>query len=230
MVADTWNWTTPFVFTHFGWKALTAVVLNTWIGVAVNYRYLKKLAPTKPPKRLKIPFWIIVVHLITLALIVLNAHHPKVFFGIFLFFIGFSAITQEYQQELKLKQSLLVAFFLGGLVMLGGLQSWWLEPLIQSLDSLPLFLGAAILTSFTDNAAITYLGSQVPHISEAFKYALVAGAVAGGGLTVIANAPNPAGFSILKDSFGPEGINPVKLFLGALIPTLIAMSCLWLLP
>jgi Na+/H+ antiporter NhaD/arsenite permease-like protein len=90
--------------------------------------------------------------------------------------------------------------------------------------------GSGLLTAFTDNAAITYLGSQLPNVSEAFKYALVAGAVSGGGLTVIANAPNPAGFSILKSKFGPEGISPVRLFRTALIPTFIAMICFWLLP
>ena len=165
-----------------------------------------------------------------LGLIVLMAHHPTVFLGIFLFFLGLTAITPEFQERLKLRESLLVAFFLGGLVVLGGLQRWWLEPLIRNLDALPLFLGATALTAFTDNAALTYLGSQLPQVSEAFKYALVAGAVAGGGLTVIANAPNPAGFSILRETFGPEGISPAGLAAGAVVPTLIAMACLWWLP
>jgi len=123
-----------------------------------------------------------------------------------------------------------VAFFLAGLVVLARLQRWWLEPLIRNLDALPLFLGSTVLTAFTDNAALTYLGSQIPQVTEAFKYALVAGAVAGGGLTVIANAPNPVGFSILRESFGPEGISPAGLAAGAAVPTAIAMACLWWLP
>ena len=49
---------------------------------------------------------------------------------------------------------------------------------------------------------------------------MVAGAVTGGGLTVIANAPNPAGQSILSKFF-PGGVSPAKLLLGALIPTII---------
>jgi hypothetical protein len=168
--------------------------------------------------------------LLFLGLIVLMAHHSTVFLGIFLFFLGLTAITPEFQERLKLRESLLVAFFLAGLVVIGGLQRWWLEPLIRHLDTLPLFLGATVLTAFTDNAALTYLGSQIPQVSEGFKYALVAGAVAGGGLTVIANAPNPAGFSILRETFGPEGISPAGLVAGAAIPTLIAMACLWWLP
>jgi hypothetical protein len=83
------------------------------------------------------------------------------------------------------------------------------------------------LTAITDNAALTYLGSQVAGITSHFKYAVVAGAIAGGGLTVIANAPNPAGYSIVQETFGPDGIRPLKLFLFALPLTLIAMICLW---
>jgi hypothetical protein len=98
---------------------------------------------------------------------------------------------------------------------------------LSKLDDSALFFGAAALTAITDNAALTYLGSLVEGVSEQFKYALVAGAVAGGGLTVIANAPNPAGFAILKDTFEDDSINPFGLFIAALPPTLIAIGCLW---
>jgi hypothetical protein len=169
-------------------------------------------------------------HLVFLALVVFTSHHIPVFLGLFLFFLGLATVTKEFQDELKLKESSLVAFFLAGLVVLGGLQGWWLGPLISRLQAIPLFLGTTVLTAFTDNAALTYLGAQIPDISFSFKYALVAGAVAGGGLTVIANAPNPAGFTILQGSFGQEGISPARLIAAALMPTLIAMACLWWLP
>jgi Na+/H+ antiporter NhaD/arsenite permease-like protein len=152
------------------------------------------------------------------------------FFGGFLFFLGVVQVTQEYQERLALREGLLVGFFLGGLVILGGLQGWWLTPVLANLGELPLFLGTTGLTAFTDNAALTYLGSQVEGLSEGMKYALVAGAVAGGGLTVIANAPNPAGMGILKNSFDAEGISPVGLLLSAIGPTIVAMLALWLLP
>ena len=88
-----------------------------------------------------------------------------------------------------------------------------------------IFFGAAALTAITDNAALTYLGSLVDGVSSEYKYSLVAGAVAGGGLTVIANAPNPAGFAILKDHFQDQSINPFGLFIAALPPTLVAIGC-----
>jgi Na+/H+ antiporter NhaD/arsenite permease-like protein len=122
----------------------------------------------------------------------------------------------------------LVGFFLAGLVVHGGLQGWWIEPVLSRLGEKPLFFGAAVLTAFNDNAAITYLATLVPGFSEEMKYAVVAGAVVGGGLTVIANAPNPAGQSILGRFF-PDGISPVKLFLGALLPTVIVGAAFLLL-
>ena len=94
-----------------------------------------------------------------------------------------------------------------------------------------LFFGAISLTAITDNAALTYLGSLVEGIGPDLKYALVAGAVTGGGLTVIANAPNPAGVGILQTAkaFEDGGISPLGLFIGALLPTSVAIVCFWLI-
>jgi predicted cation transporter len=232
MVATQWNWGMGFMLTQLGWKATVATVLNTAMAATLLRQELSTVTLPKEGVATSkhIPIWLTSIHLLFLALVVLTAHNPVFFLGLFLFFLGIVFITQEYQDELKLRESLLVGFFLAGLVILGSLQGWWLQPLLTSLSEFPLFLGATILTAFVDNAALTYLGTQVPHLEEGLKYALVSGAVAGGGLTIIANAPNPAGFTILRSSFGPEGISPVTLFLYALFPTLIAMICLWALP
>jgi Na+/H+ antiporter NhaD/arsenite permease-like protein len=180
-------------------------------------------------KEVRVPTWVMAIHLIFIGLIVFSSHHSIIFAALFLFFLGFADISKEYQDPIQLKSSLLVAFFLGGLVVFGEMQTWWLQPLLGRLETTSLFLGSTALTAIMDNAALTYLGSQVQGLGGEMKYALVAGAVTGGGLTIIANAPNPAGFSILKDSFGKEGISPVMLLLGAVIPTLIAGICFWLL-
>jgi Na+/H+ antiporter NhaD/arsenite permease-like protein len=100
---------------------------------------------------------------------------------------------------------------------------------LSGLTQWPLLFGAIILTAFNDNAAITYLASLVPGFAPSLKYAVVAGAVTGGGLTVIANAPNPAGQSILAPSFGKNGISPLGLLLGAIVPTIIMAAALMLL-
>jgi len=228
---EKWNWDVAFMFTHFGWKAAIACAINAALATAANFKEIRGLSATPAAKpEDQAPNWLIGVHLAFLALIVINSHHMAIFVGVFLFFMGVTSITKKYQSELNLRSSLMVAFFLGGLVVLGGLQNWWLEPLLKKLDTLALFLGCTALTAITDNAALTYLGSQVSNPTMDYKFALVAGAVAGGGLTVIANAPNPAGFSILQARFGKDGISPLKLFLSALIPTLVAMACLWFLP
>jgi hypothetical protein len=169
------------------------------------------------------------VHLAFLAGVVVLAHHPVLFLGLFLFFLGFTQAYERYQSPLILKEGLLVGFFLAGLVVLGGMQQWWLQPIVSSLAPTALFFGALGLTAITDNAALTYLGSLIEGISDASKYMLVAGAVAGGGLTVIANAPNPAGAALLRKGFSDESIGAGGLLAGAILPTAVAAAFfLWL--
>jgi hypothetical protein len=172
---------------------------------------------------------VVVAHLALLAAIVVMAHHKVVFMGLFLLFLGIAHAYERYQSPLLIREALLVAFFLAGLVVLGGLQRWWLEPLVSKLGPLELFFGAVGLTAIVDNAALTYLGSQIPDLSELAKYMLVAGAVAGGGLTVIANAPNPAGMALLKKGFADEAVGAGALLLGALVPTAVAAVAFLLL-
>ncbi len=231
MVAAKWNWDTAFMVGHFGWRAAASCLIST-ILVALHFRKeLLGVAIERDPSP-SVPFWLTLVHVAFLGLVVAFAHHPDVFFGIFVLFLGIVTATGEYQESLKLKEGLLVGFFLAGLVTLGSLQAYWLKPLIQSLSGGALFFGATGLTALTDNAALTYLGSLVEGIPDDLKYALVAGAVTGGGLTVIANAPNPAGVGILQDAkvFNGEGISPLGLFLGALMPTGIAIAFFWVVP
>jgi len=228
MVAAKWQWDTVFMLTHFGWKAVASCLVSTALVAWVFRKELLALEP-QHVKSEPIPAWLTLAHLGFLGAVVGFAHHPDVFFGVFMLFLGLVSATREYQDGLKLREGLLVGFFLAGLVTLGSLQSWWLKPLIEGMNGATLYFGATGLTALTDNAALTYLGSLVEGISDDLKYALVAGAVTGGGLTVIANAPNPAGVGILQNAraFGSEGISPLGLFLGALPPTAIAIVFFW---
>jgi Na+/H+ antiporter NhaD/arsenite permease-like protein len=228
MVAAKWEWSTAHMFATMGWKSLIAVVVNSLVLAFAFRREIERQRPVgRSDDRARVPLPLVVLNLALLAGVVLSNHDPEVFVGIFLVFLGFAEAYRRYHDRLLLRQGLMVAFFLGGLVVIGGQQKWWLEQVLGNLDGSTLFLGAAALTAITDNAALTYLGSLVEGVSEEFKYALVAGAVAGGGLTVIANAPNPAGFALLKDSFDEHSINPLGLFLAALPPTLVAIAFLW---
>lgn len=175
-----------------------------------------------------VPFWIMIIHVLFMVWTVVNAHHPALFIGGFLFFLGFSQATTSFQNRMDLKPPLLVGFFLAGLVIHGGVQAWWIAPVLGNLDEIPLMLGATFLTAFNDNAAITFLSTLVPGFTETLKYAVVVGAVTGGGLTVIANAPNPAGQSILKRYF-THGVSPSGLLKSALLPTIIMGLCFMLL-
>ncbi|MBM3855504.1 MAG: hypothetical protein FJ399_20505, partial [Verrucomicrobia bacterium] len=236
MVAGPWRWDTAFMLTSFGWKAVVGIVLATGAYSLVFRRELANLGGGNPPEAeattgraaVPVPAWITTVQVAFLGFTVLVAHFPPLFVGGFLFFLAFAQATAHHQGRLELKSPLLVGFFLAGLVVHGGLQAWWIEPVLKRLGETPLFWGATILTAFNDNAAITYLATLVPGFTDSLKYAVVAGAVTGGGLTVIANAPNPAGQNILQRHF-PGGVSPVGLVLGALPPTAIMAGCFLLL-
>ena len=230
MVASAWQWDSAYMLATFGWKAVIAVVVNATFAVWVLRPHLSHKSPTHAQlSEEKIPTGLVLLHLAFLAGVVALAHHPVAFLGLFLMFLGIAHAYERHQSPLILKEALLVAFFLAGLVVLGGMQQWWLQPLVSDMSPQVLFFGAAALTAVTDNAALTYLGSLIAGISEEAKYSLVAGAVAGGGLTVIANAPNPAGVALLKHGFAEGSVGVGGLLLGALLPTLVALAAFaWL--
>ncbi len=229
MVAATWNWDLWFMVTNFGWKAAIAVLVNAGVATLLFRRDLGHMDRSDADAGPAVPWPVVAVHLGFLLGVVLFAHYPPVFMGLFLFFMGYAAAYERHQDRLILREALLVAFFLAGLVVLGGLQQWWLQPILMGMDATAVFYGAVALTAITDNAALTYLGSLVQGLSEEFKIALVAGAVTGGGLTVIANAPNPAGVAILRGKFEDQTIHPLGLLLAALPPTLVAVLAFRLL-
>lgn len=240
MVAKKWGLSTPEMFLHFGEKAVVSIVLSSAIYYLLFRKEFIRMAKAAGDhdgdgkgdlieKRHPVPIFVTLTHLAFMAWTVAFAHYPPLFVGGFLFFLAFSQATAHHQHDINLRGPILVGFFLGGLVIHGGLQGWWLGPIISSLTELPLFIGSTILTSFNDNAAITFLASQVAGLSPHLKYAVLSGAVTGGGLTVIANAPNPAGQALLSRFFG-DGVSPLKLALGAIFPTIIVALCMLYFP
>lgn len=239
MVATKWDWGFGFMAMNFGWKAVLGILISNILYLFMFKKEFAKLEPlvvnTETSTSIHwedrpetVPVWISVMHILFIVWTVVNAHYPALFIGGFLFFLGFAEATKHHQNRVNLKPALLVGFFLAGLVIHGGLQAWWIAPVLGSLTEVPLMVGATILTAFNDNAAITYLATLVPNFSEPLKYAVVAGAVTGGGLTVIANAPNPAGRSILNHYF-ENGVSPAGLAVSAFIPTVIMGLCFMLI-
>ncbi|MEN9372614.1 MAG: hypothetical protein RIR79_166 [Pseudomonadota bacterium] len=230
MVASKWGLDMHYMFMHIGWKAALAVVISTVLMMLIFAQDIKRMKIASQSPYTGVPFWMVLLHFLFMVGIVVFAHHPAAFMGIFLLFMGVATAYPTFQNPLILREGLLVAFFLGGLVVLGGMQQWWLKPLLLGMNADSVYFGATALTAVTDNAALTYLGSLVDGLSPEFKYALLTGAVTGGGLTIIANAPNPAGASILKSTFQEGAISPVGLLAGAALPTIVAMLCFRLLP
>jgi hypothetical protein len=234
MVARQWGWDIPFMATHFGWRAALSIAASTALYYLIFRRELRALASHPavadvdvpeaqtdlPTTMLPVPVWITVTHLAFMAWTVFTAHYPALFLGGFLFFLGFARATVVYQSRIDLKTPLLVGFFLAGLVIHGGLQGWWIAPVLASLAEEQLFLASAALTAFNDNALITYLATLVPNLEAELRLAVVQGAVVGGGLTVIANAPNPAGQALLSKFFG-DAVLPLGLVVSAACPTIV---------
>ena len=123
MVAAKWQWDTPFMITHFGWKAAVAVFVNALVLTWLFRRELITKGNTdEHTGRAPMPLAMAGIHLAFLFGVVLFAHHPVVFMGLFLFFLGFTEAYKAHQDRLILREGLLVAFFLAGLVVLGGMQ------------------------------------------------------------------------------------------------------------
>ena len=226
MVANKWGWGLGFMMAHFGWRAALGIAVSNAVVFAFFRKELLSLQARAEPdssSSSRIPAWVVAAHLIFIGAVVYISHYSALVVLVFMLFLAFVMATPHSQGEINLKSPVLVGFFLAGLVIHGGCQQWWIEPVLGSMGPRTLLVGSATLTAFNDNAAITYLATLVPGFSFDAKLAVVAGAVAGGGLTVIANAPNPAGQSILGDRFGDAGIDAAKLFLAALFPTAVML-------
>jgi len=221
MVASTWGWSSAFMFSNFGIESCIAIFINALGATLLFHRQL--IEPDLGAKQAKISLIVVCMHLLFLLGVVVFAHDPVIFMWILLFFIGYTTAYPKHQSPLILKEALLVGFFLAGLVVLGALQGWWLQPILEKMSPAAVFYGSLALTAITDNAALTYLGSLVTDTSLDFKLALVGGAVAGGGLTVIANAPNPAGIAILRQYFPHGAVSALYLLIAALPPTVVAI-------
>ena len=224
MVAAKWNWDLNFMINTFAWRTALAVFINSIILTFLFRNELTKLGESKI-KTIKIPSFVLILHLILLLGVIFFVHDLIIFLGIFLIFLAVVNAFNQYQDKLIINQAFLVSLFLAGLVVLGGQQKWWLQTVLAKLTPDQIYYVATALTAVTDNAALTYLASLVDGLSDQFKYAIAAGAITGGGLTVIANAPNPAGYSILNKKFSGGIISPLYLFLSALGPTIVAIIC-----
>ncbi len=225
VVARTWNWNAKSVFLNLGLPAMISVILN---AVYVKIKYKKEILIFLKPLKIQnnlVPSWVASIHFLLLLALIVCIHQPLFLLAVLVLFVIYTKLTKKFQEKLHWKESFLVAFFLMGLLILGSFQRWWLEPLLIGLSNRTVFFAAVALTAVTDNAALTYLASQVSVLKESAKWALVSGALAGGGLTILANAPNPIGFSLLSSKFPMGLLNSGKLFVAAVVPTIITVIC-----
>ena len=232
ILSHAWKWSTLQLFMSFGWKILLGIGISNflyWFLFRKEFQFLDKrrkvilatqFLHSKEKEEAPIPKWVTFTHALFIVWIVLVSEYPAIFLGSFLIFVGFHQATRSHQYPIRIIRPMLVGLFLAGLVIHGGLQGWWILNLLEGLSPLAVMGITILLAGFNDNAAIAYLVTLIPTWSALCKYAVFTGIIAGGGLTVIANAPNPAGYTILKHHFS-EGIHPLKLLGAAAIPTII---------
>lgn len=221
MISGRWGWDTPFMLKTFGWQVASTVIVNSGLATIISFKELATRAPGKLHVVLP-PWWVGLIHVVLLILVIWFSQNTAVQLILLTLFLIFARIRPKYQAPLLLREASGVAIFLLGLIILGGKQHWWLQSVLANLNQTAAYFGAVVLTAVVDNAALTYLASLAGTLSDAAKINLVAGAVTGGGLTIIANAPNPAGVKILQRYF-KDGVRPVPLFASSLIPTSMAI-------
>ncbi len=233
-----WNWDLQDFFARFGWRVLVGIVIVNFLYFLFLRKDFSKLKAIrkKEEKALEsdahkgpVPVWISLVHLAFLTWTIMMAHYPPVFVGSYLLFLGFHQATRMHQYRLNLKAPLMVGLFLAGLVIHGGLQGWWIEQLLGDLNYGEMMLSGTVLTAFNENSTVAYLACLLDDLKPTVEYALVSGLIAGGGLTVIAHAPNPAGQALLRPYFH-KGVSPWNLFLFALGPTILFLGIFYFFP
>lgn len=233
-----WEWTAGDFFGLFGLRVLLGILICNLLYFFLFRRDFHHLKPTIPQEKAavksdkhkgKVPFWVTLVHLFFLVWTIVMAHYPPVFMGSYLLFLGFHQATRHHQYDLNLKRPLMVGVFLAGLVIHGGFQGWWIDPLIGDLGYGALMISGAVLTAFNENTTVAFLACLLDDLGPKLQYAMVSGLVAGGGLTIIAHAPNPAGQALLRKYF-KKGVSPWNIFLAALIPTLIFLAIFYFFP
>lgn len=231
MVAKPWGWDSRFMLMTFGWKALLGIL----IGNSLYFFYFRsdfknmlafKNLQNEPEAKTQVPLWISVVHVAFLAWLILNSENSLIALGSFVLFLGFYQATAAHQSYLSLRTPIMVGFFIASLIVHGGLQAWWIEPIVESLNESSAMLTTMFISAFANNTTINYLMTHIPKISDSMKVALFTGTLLGGGLTIMANGPNIVGYSLLSKYFSGQ-LKFGTLFVMALIPTLILFVVFW---
>ncbi|HSX12076.1 MAG TPA: putative Na+/H+ antiporter [Rhabdochlamydiaceae bacterium] len=233
ILSNCYKWGAADFFHQFGIKTLFGI-----LGVNLAYFFIfrkefqalkKKSSEWVVKKEEKIPLWITFAHLLFISWVIYMKEYSPIFTGTYLLFLGFHHATRPYQSQLSIRQPLMVGLFLIGLIIHTEFQKWWIEQLLTHLNYGQMLLTGLVVTAFTENSIVASLSCLIPDLTPLLKYALVAGFIAGGGLTVIAHAPNLVGQTILKRYFR-KGVSPLYLFLGALGPTLVFVAIYYFFP
>lgn len=231
MIAKPWKWSLYYTFINFGVKALLGILISNILYYIINIKEFgllnnkikKYYTINKYNQSSTIPYIITIINCLFLLFSIINMHYPTRMLLILILFWIYCKNTKKYNTTIDYKTPLLTSCFLFGLMIHGNLQQWWIKNILSFNSRIIIFLISMVLTTFNDNAAVTFLASKIPIFinNKKLQNAVVAGAINGGGLTIIANAPNTAGKKILESNLNKKHLSPIKLFIFSCIPTLI---------
>src|SRR3546814_5256320 len=95
--------------THFGWRAASAVLINA-AGLTFICRThlldgsLGRSTDDDAPVRPAVPWVVIAIHMLFLVGVVLSAHHPIIFMGFMMLFIGYAQAYKRHQNPLLIRE------------------------------------------------------------------------------------------------------------------------------
>lgn len=222
VLSSAWKWDTPYMWQTFGWKEIAGIAASNLIYFGLFHKELRQLKSPEMEegRQREVPFWVTALHIAFLTFMTFSSSYPTIVMGAFVLYLGVYQATSSYQKFMDLREPLLIGFFLSSLILMSGLQIWWIEPIVEGLHEYGLYAAALLLSAFTHNASNTLLYSHLPHLTDHVKYLLVTAALVGGGLTIMANGPNLMACSLLNEYFDRE-ISFTRLFLAALVPVLV---------
>lgn len=221
-----------FVIRHFSWKAVIAIFLSTttyYLMFRKEFDHFPKVVKNASIADERVPIWLICLHVLFVAAIMSVRSVPLLMIGILILYLGLHQFTIFYQNSIRVTKVCCVGLFYAGLLILGGLQEWWMLVIMHRMSDFGYMFTSYILSMFLDNVLVNYLVHNLSVATDCFLYLVIAGCMSAGGVTILANAPNIVGYLIIKPFFPTSPVSLGRLFVFALGPSLIALMTFWAL-
>ncbi|MBQ8498549.1 putative Na+/H+ antiporter [Chlamydia sp.] len=224
------KWTNSFIISHFSWKVVLAILVSTTIFFCIFRKEFKKFPKTIPSSTMmsdRVPLWIIFIHVLLVGCVILSRAIPLFLGFLLVFYLGFQRFTIFYQNPIKTAKVCFVGLFYIGIVIFGELQEWWVLDLMHGMPDFGYMMTSYLFSIFLDNALVNHIVHNLPMANDCYLYLVLVGSMSAGGLTLVSNMPNIVGYLILRPTFPHSDISLIRLFLSAVVPSIVSLSVFW---